>query len=722
MKRISRWMSIWVSYVLLIWLGSAGAILSFGSALAVPAEYQTVVYGCAAVAAVMAAVYGIPRTAVRRVLVTASAGIIACWLYMMRRELVHGAAYVGSLVSIEYSKELAGVEYLIPLEQLPPYRIRQAITVFFLAAGALLSWALAWVAARKRRGCLGVLLTLPILAAALIITREPNWAGVLFLFPFWSALIITGRRQGKEETDRAKMVLMILPVSAALTAILFFTVGQHSYSRPPKLEQLRSRILSELIVGDEDKIGFLAEGVSSDSEDIDLQGRGNLRFTGGTVMRVFMAQPGHLYLHGRSGALYTGSSWSSFEQEAYEGVDFSIYPMNIAPENAGRYPSDALIIEPGPSAGSLAYTPYNLDVGSETMPALTPVRDLYYKTGDPPPYSFAYLDLQGETPGDLNGELANGFESYHQFVMQRYRQVPDDLRPRLEELAGEEILGDGEYTEDEAVQRVTAFLAESCRYTLTPGATPDGADFVEYFLFQSRQGYCVHFASAAALLLRTLGIPARYAEGYAVPGQDFAADGWADVRDLRGHAWVEVYYRGLGWQPLEVTPGGVEVQETAVEDSSAPAESSEMSSEPAESSQVESVPLAESSSPAPAARPSKPAGFWGLWVLLALPAAAAAVILRRRWRASMRRREFYGGERNQAVLSMYGYLNQLRPYGGEVSGEIQALAQKAKFSRQGVTEEEAETVRRYTEAQAAAVSGGLSVRRGVTFRYIRALG
>lgn len=55
---------------------------------------------------------------------------------------------------------------------------------------------------------------------------------------------------------------------------------------------------------------------------------------------------------------------------------------------------------------------------------------------------------------------------------------------------------------------------------MTPGSTPVRKDFVSYFLQEQKEGYCAHFASAATLLLRSYGIPARYVEGYAVSVSD----------------------------------------------------------------------------------------------------------------------------------------------------------------------------------------------------------
>lgn len=88
----------------------------------------------------------------------------------------------------------------------------------------------------------------------------------------------------------------------------------------------------------------------------------------------------------------------------------------------------------------------------------------------------------------------------------------------------------------------------------------DGMDPVEYFLTKSREGYCVHFASAGTLLLRELGVPARYVTGYVIHKKQWKdhKDGsyTAEVLDSDAHAWVEVYLDEIGWVPVEMTPGG----------------------------------------------------------------------------------------------------------------------------------------------------------------------
>src|SRR5207253_6866831 len=93
-------------------------------------------------------------------------------------------------------------------------------------------------------------------------------------------------------------------------------------------------------------------------------------------------------------------------------------------------------------------------------------------------------------------------------------------------------------------------------YTLNLTGKP-GRDPLAHFLFEARAGHCEYFASAMAIMLRTLGIPSREVNGF-LPGEynDLAGD--YIVRASDAHSWVEVYFPGDGWQVFDPTPSNLE--------------------------------------------------------------------------------------------------------------------------------------------------------------------
>lgn len=139
-------------------------------------------------------------------------------------------------------------------------------------------------------------------------------------------------------------------------------------------------------------------------------------------------------------------------------------------------------------------------------------------------------------------------------------------------------------TTDHVIEELKNYYQENYPYTIRPGKTPRNKDFVNYFLEENKKGYCSYFASAAVLIFRYMGIPARYVEGYAidydqilggelVEDADYADyyDGYSEigetayvsvnVTDADAHAWVEVYDPVIGWYPVEVTPSSTETED-----------------------------------------------------------------------------------------------------------------------------------------------------------------
>lgn len=350
-------------------------------------------------------------------------------------------------------------------------------------------------------------------------------------------------------------------------------------------------------------------------------------------------------------------------------------------------------------------------------------------------------------------------QAYRLFMYDKYTQLPDSTREQVQALlmrdgrfrpffTGTESGSYGTFSRSRAgtgysdpyqiVNAVKEYLGEEFSYTLSPDAVPKDQDFAGYFLTQSRRGYCVHFATAAAVMLRAMGIPARYAEGYIVTPDDYktaGSDGWADIPDSRAHSWVEVYNPGLGWEPVEVTPGfnveenqtqGTETQNQPRVSSSAPA-SSAVSSSPASSAAsfaasggTESA--ASSSAPQETAADDAELAAWPVVFLAAAVFLLAAVgLARRKIVLSLRRERFLQKDANRAVLCIYAFLKQLEPFGGEISEETERAALKARFSRNPVTEKEREAMRVFALSLAAEVFSRLKGRRRFVFRYVFAL-
>ena len=106
--------------------------------------------------------------------------------------------------------------------------------------------------------------------------------------------------------------------------------------------------------------------------------------------------------------------------------------------------------------------------------------------------------------------------------------------------------------------QVADWMRRNTVYSLELPELPKGSDAVEFFLGTSRQGYCMHYASASALILRELDVPARYVSGYVVGNykkNEVSGMYEATVLDSYAHAWVEIYLEGIGWIPVEVTNG-----------------------------------------------------------------------------------------------------------------------------------------------------------------------
>jgi transglutaminase-like putative cysteine protease len=130
--------------------------------------------------------------------------------------------------------------------------------------------------------------------------------------------------------------------------------------------------------------------------------------------------------------------------------------------------------------------------------------------------------------------------------------LPAVVDPRLRALA-EGLAPDADLRA--RLVATVAHLQGGYRYTLRPGAFLTGDPLAE-FLFEKKAGYCEYFASAAVVLLRLQGVPARFVKGLSVGPQTDQGGGLHVVRDSDAHAWVEAWIPGEGWVETDPTPPG----------------------------------------------------------------------------------------------------------------------------------------------------------------------
>ena len=279
----------------------------------------------------------------------------------------------------------------------------------------------------------------------------------------------------------------------------------------------------------------------------------------GIPLSVYSEREEKIYLRLMSFGDYNGTGWDHAEDcnMLLPGGYGMNYLTGIALQNAG-YMSTSLRIR---SEGGDYVLPYYLDTfdsdydvqaGDVAYAGDTSfVYRMYY-------YSYDVLS-DGVIVSDLGSYTAHEAQ-YRQYVREHYLAVPATSRAFLDSLIKEQgFVGDV----NTLIAQVADFVAGAALYDLDYDKALDAeSDIVVSFLRDYKTGICQHFASAAVLLYRALGIPARYTIGYA---SDVSSYLWTDITADKAHAWVEVYVDGVGWVQVEVTAGAQDKTEDGSE-------------------------------------------------------------------------------------------------------------------------------------------------------------
>lgn len=232
---------------------------------------------------------------------------------------------------------------------------------------------------------------------------------------------------------------------------------------------------------------------------------------------------------------------------------------------------------------------------------------------------------------------------YPEYIREHYTALPGTVPDRVAALA--EQLTAGLETPYDKARAIESYL-RSIRYDENiPGPRP-GEDGVDYFLFREQAGYCDYYASSMAVMLRSLGVPARLAQGYS-QGELNENRGVYEVRQRNAHTWVEVYFPGYGWIEFEPTAAEPAIERpptpSGTEDTSTSDPAATTPQDPALSDLERLRQLDEEMF----AQPMGPAGWLnlngpiqprelalplGLVATLGVAGGVMSLILRRRWR------------------------------------------------------------------------------------------
>lgn len=604
-------------------------------------------------------------------------------------------------------------------------------------------------------------------ALGMLAARAPRWGlgvyGALLCLTLWSGVggewllpalcgsaVLLPAGEGDKRALRARwggaaQVLIASVIVTAAVALLF----------------------SESVPRTEDAANALRRGVHrlryESAEQVlpegDLRALGARSASDADMLRVTMSEPMSAYLRGYVGQRYTSDGWREADaadmtansevlyQLHRDGYD-SFSQLSTLAELLGQEAADVRMdIRVLGACRSTRLTPYGLDSG-EAVISPEQLRDTVPNadgtTGEKE-YSFTAKSGLAAQAYALLGQLNDRwqeealadyltFEGYYRdFVYENYLTIPEETQKALTAYLGDapEVI-----TSYEAKRRIVNCLDDTLTYSETPESVDSEKDFVSALLADDPGGYDVHYATAAAVMLRYYGIPARYVEGYLITPQAVEGRTGETTLTLTGrdaHAWVEYYEDGVGWIPFEPTPGYRDVMEepqwlwfeedeNAQLDGSAAENGGDNLSQTTRRSDVEETEPEEDRDGLETIADAVYNYFsrlhlgpvWWAYVAAWLLAAALAVLLVRRAVVCRRRERLFAREDDRAAAAaMCAYAlelawcsgavrrnvplaqqrDELQSWAGDVldAGELLDINDRALYGGSGVTAEQRET-------------------------------
>lgn len=521
-----------------------------------------------------------------------------------------------------------------------------------ITAGWIAAVSTAWVICRRKSAAFALIPGLLALVCCMVVTDTVPDERYLFAWLLTSALLLLTDWARCRGEQGAKLALLLAVPTAVFLTVLFMMVPQKGYVN--QSEEYTRNLLNwvqkiETVVQETGREFSISAGESGTFEQLDLEQVGPRLQLDYPVMKVTSPVSGTLYLRGQDYDSYGGPGWtaSRHRAETFSGEGNSLGRLEIK-----TYGVKSVLYLPYYSAGEVTL------VGGK-------ITNTQRLTG----YSYELSE---------NAQVQSEPE-------EALRQLPMETSQWARTLALEITAEAG--TRQEMADAIGAYVRSSARYDLdTARMSEDAEDFARWFLEESDTGYCVHFATAAAVLLRGAGIPARYVEGYMVRTE--AGEGTV-VTGKEAHAWAE-YYDGGVWRILEATPAAEETVPVVPMQTQPQVTEPSLPNRPTIPREQEetNLPAAETEAERTPAETPKSLPPW-LGRMMAVLLLLSAIPLQAQLRVLRKRKRWYGGDPNTQALARYRQSLQLaRIMKQTLPEELEQLAQKAKYSQHVLTPEE----------------------------------
>ena len=445
----------------------------------------------------------------------------------------------------------------------------EATAASVTAVSVLLAYALGllgyWLVSRKRLPLCGVLGAILLLLQLLLSTLSPLSCAL-----YMSAFL--GLWMGRTSAAPTRRAVCFWGLCTVVLGVFALALPQSELSGITQLRQSAAEQVHTLRYGRD----LLPQG--------NLSQAGQLNQGTTELLTVQTGQEKSAYLRGFVGDCYENGSWSPLPNSAYtgsydgllewlkeQGFDpltqsadyYALCDTETAPEE------NRLLINITGGSRYYLYVPASTSGLSMVQPKERKDTRFIpsglfgsnvYSVTERYPTRPAELTIRAswvQSPRtDAQRQYVQAEALYRDFVYQNETAVDEALRPLLQQLFWEDadLQDDSVYS---AISRIRSVLRTHTYYTRSPQPTASDTEPIRAFLTGQASGNAVLYASAAVQALRCNGIPARYVEGYYLSADAAAQSGTAPVAltGQNAHAWVEVYFDGIGWLPVDVTPG-----------------------------------------------------------------------------------------------------------------------------------------------------------------------